>query len=37
MAIAVPSRGATLKMYSAARSPEAPGMFCTTMVGWPGR
>src|SRR5262249_38252147 len=32
----VPSCGATLKMYSAARTLDAPGMFCGTTVGLPG-
>ncbi len=33
---AVPSRGAALAMKLAARTEPAPGMFCTTMFGWPG-
>ncbi len=37
VAIAVPSLGATLVMKLIRRRPLAPGMFCTTVVGLPGR
>ena len=37
VAIAVPSLGATLVMKLISRRPLAPGMFCTTVVGLPGR
>ena len=33
----VPSLGATSYKYFAATKLPAPGMFCVTMVGWPGR
>ena len=36
MPIVAPSFGATLNRKFAARSEPAPGMFCTTTVGWPG-